>query len=180
MWTLPKKILYLLYKITAAWLPISPHMPLAKKIRVFWTKKIITFCGNNVNIEKNASFTPGLQIGDYSGVGINCEMNGPISIGKHVMMGPEVVIYTTRHKSDRTDIPMREQGMDKPLPVKIGDDVWIGRRVIILPGVTIGDGCIIGAGAVITKDIPPYSVVVGVPAKVVRRRKDDEETSMPC
>ena len=70
--------------------------------------------------------------------------------------------------------------MDKPLPVKIGDDVWIGRRVIILPGVTIGDGCIIGAGAVITKDIPPYSVVVGVPAKVVRRRKDDEETSMPC
>ena len=55
-------------------------------------------------------------------------------------------------------------------PVSIGNDVWIGGRVIILPGVNIGDGCIIGAGAVVTKDIPSYCVAVGVPAKVVRHR----------
>ena len=84
------------------------------------------------------------------------------------MMGQEVIIYTTRHNDNRIDIPMMEQGMGNVLPVKIGDDVWIGGRVIILPGVTIGNGCIIGAGAVVTKDIPPYSVAVGVPAKVVK------------
>lgn len=170
MWTMKKKIYYLLYQITAARLPISPHMRLAKKLRVFWTKMIIEYCGINVNIEKRASFTPALKIGNNSGVGIDCEMNGPITIGNNVMMGPEVIIYTTRHKHDRTDITMIEQGMDEPLPVYIGNDVWIGRRVMILPGVHIGNGCVIGAGAVVVKDIPDYSIAVGVPAKVVKRR----------
>jgi len=56
-------------------------------------------------------------------------------------------------------------------PVKIGDDVWIGTRVVILPGVTVGHGAIIGASAVVTKDVPPYAIVAGVPAKVVKWRK---------
>ena len=173
MWTLQKKVLYLFYKVTAAWLPISPHCLPAKKLRAFWAKKIVTECGNNVNIERFASFTPGLRIGDNSGVGINCEMNGSVTIGKDVMMGPEVVVYTMGHRHDRTDIPMMFQGMDDVSPVVIGNDVWIGRRAIILPGVTIGDGCIIGAGAVVSKNIPPYSIAVGVPARVVKRRKED-------
>lgn len=172
MWSTKKKILYLLYSITASWLPISPHMQVAKKLRGFWAKCIVQYCGRNVNIEKHASFTPALRIGDNSGVGIDCEMNGPVTIGDNVMMGPEVVVYTTRHKHDRIDITMIEQGMEEPLPVKIGNDCWIGRRVIILPGVTIGDGCVIGAGAVVAKDIPPYSIAVGVPAKVVKRRDE--------
>lgn len=172
MWTIKKKILYLLYNITAKHLPKSGHMKIAKKFRYFWAKRIVSFCGKNVNIEKNASFTPELKIGENSGVGINCEMNGNIAIGDNVMMGPEVVIYTTRHNTDRCDIIMIEQGMKEPLPVKIGNDVWIGRRVIILPGVTIGDGCVIGAGAVVTKDVPSYSVVAGVPAKIVKRRDE--------
>ena len=74
------------------------------------------------------------------------------------MMGPEVVIYTSGHRYDRTDIPMMEQGGTEPEPVTIGNDVWIGRRAMIMPGVHIGDGCVVGAGAVVTKDIPPYSV----------------------
>lgn len=168
MWSFRTKLLYALYKITAAWLP--HHLNSARKFRRIWAKAIIDFCGSNVNIEKNASFTPLLKIGNNSGVGISCEMNGPITIGDDVMMGPEVVIYTTRHNDERTDIPMRLQGMKEVLPVKIGNDVWIGRRVIIMPGVVIGDGCIIGAGAVVTKDIPSYSVVAGVPAKIIRKR----------
>ena len=68
---------------------------------------------------------------------------------------------------------MRYQGMKERLPIVIGNDVWIGRRVIIMPGVKISDGCIIGAGAVVTKDVPPYCVVAGVPAKIIRRRKND-------
>ena len=170
MWTTKKKILYMLYRLTAAWLPISQRASFAKKIRVFWASKIATKCGKNVNIERNAVFGPQLEIGDNSGVGINCELYGPVTIGDYVMMGPEVVIYTSGHRHDRTDIPMGEQGSNEAKPVVIGSDVWIGRRVMIMPGVKIGNGCIIGAGAVVTKDIPDYSIAAGVPAKVVKNR----------
>ena len=170
MWSFKSKLYYLGYKLTAAWLPASQRSGLAKKIRVFWGKKIAK-CGKNVNIEKNAYFTPELTLGDYSGVGIDCEIYGPVTIGKYVMMGPEVVIYTTGHQFARVDIPMMEQGLTESRAVTIGDDVWIGKRAIIMPGVTIGNGCIIGAGAVVTKDIPPYSVAGGVPARVLKSRK---------
>lgn len=172
MWTISKKILYLLYQISTSWLPISSHSKFAKNLRVFWTRRIATYVGKNVNIEKCASFTPDLRIGDNSGVGIKCEMNGPVTIGNDVMMGPEVIVYTTSHKHDRIDITMIEQGMDVQKSVTIGNDVWIGRRAMILPGVTIGDGCVIAAGAVVVKDIPPYSIAGGVPARVIKRRDE--------
>ena len=66
-----------------------------------------------------------------------------------------------------------EQGNTDVAPVVIGDDCWIGRRVMIMAGVTIGEGCVIAAGAVVTKDIPPYSVVGGIPAKVIKNRKQE-------
>ena len=87
------------------------------------------------------------------------------------MMGPEVVIYTQNHRYDRFDVPMGKQGHMPVEPVIIGNDVWIGRRVMIMPGCHIGDGVIIGAGAVVTKDVAPYSIVGGVPAKVIGSRK---------
>lgn len=170
MWTKKKKLWYVLYKIFAAKLPESRRFPLAKNLRSFFSKKIIAYQGEKVNIEKNASFTPELRLGDYSGVGINCEVNGPVTIGKYVMMGPEVVIYTNGHNFERTDIPMQQQGNTETKPVVIEDDVWIGRRAMIMPGVHIGKGCVIGAGAVVTKDIPDYSVVGGVPAQILKRR----------
>lgn len=175
MWTAKKKILYLLYRLTAAWLPISQRAVFAKRIRVFWASKIAAKCGKNVNFERNAVFGPQLEIGDNSGVGINCELYGPVTIGEYVMMGPEVVIYTSGHRHDRTDIPMGAQGNDDVKPVVIGNDVWIGRRVMIMPGVKIGNGCIIGAGAVVTKDIPDYSIAAGVPARVVKNRLHSTE-----
>ena len=174
MWTIGKKIKYLLYRATAAWLPESRHSRFAKWWRRFWAKRIVTSCGKNVNFERKAQFTPKLSIGDNSGVGIGYEINGKVTIGTNVMMGPEVVVYTTGHKFDRTDIPMMEQGSTEERPVSIGNDVWIGRRVMIMPGVTIGDGCVIGAGAVVTKDIPPYSVAGGVPAKVLKSRENKQ------
>lgn len=128
--------------------------------------------GKQVNIEKGATFNGKVSIGDYSGIGVDCEMNGPVTIGRYVNMGPEVVVYTQNHAFNRIDIPMQKQGYDNVRPVVIGDDVWIGRRVIILPGVKIGEGCVIGAGAIVAKDIPPYSVVVGNPAKIVKVRKE--------
>lgn len=86
-------------------------------------------------------------------------------------MGPDVRIITINHKTERTDIPMKGQGVLSPQKVTICDDVWIGARVIILPGVTIGKGSIIGAGAVVTKDVPEYAVMGGVPARVIKFRK---------
>ena len=157
-----------MYIIFAAWLP--HHINMARCFRRFWLKRIVTYVGTNVNVEKGAKFTPLLQIGNNSGLGINCEIYGPVTIGDNVMMGPEVVFYTTRHNYSRTDIPMNLQGIENGIPIVIGNDVWIGRRAIILPGVTIGDGCIIGAGAVVTKSFPPYSVIGGVPAKIVKNR----------
>lgn len=124
-----------------------------------------------MNIERHALFSPDVSLKDNSDIGIDCELYGPISLGSDVMMGPEVVIYTSGHAHDRIDIPMRLQGASEIKPVSIGNDVWIGRRVMIMPGVTIGNGVIIGAGAVVTKDVPDYAVVGGVPARILRYRK---------
>ena len=86
------------------------------------------------------------------------------------MMGTDVTIITRNHRFDRTDIPMMEQGFEEERPVYIGNDVWIGDRALILPGVHVGDGSIIAAGAVVTKDVPPHSIVAGVPARKIRER----------
>lgn len=169
-----EKVFTLLYIIFAKNLPKSYHLRIAGKLRNFFAKRILKSCGKNVNIEHGAVFNSCCSVGDYSGIGIDCEMNGfgGITIGNYVSMGPETVIYTQNHSTKRTDIPMQQQGYDDSKPVVIEDDVWIGRRVIILPGVTIGKGSVIGAGAVVSRDIPPYSVAIGVPARVVKNRKD--------
>ena len=149
----------------------NPVKRLIRKLRSGVAVRCLGECGKNVNIEKNADFGSGanITIGENSGIGINCKVRGPLSIGDNVMMGPDCVILTSAHNFDRTDIPMIAQGgkVDK---VTIGNDVWIGTRVIILPGVTIGNGVIIGAGAVVTKDIPDYAIVGGIPARVIRFR----------
>ena len=169
MWTFKKKFFYILYRLFGYSFPISQRSKLSAKLRYFFAKRIAKL-GRNVNIERHAFFTPLLDIGDNSGIGIDCEVYGPVRIGKNVMMGPEVVIYTVGHRFDRVDIPMNEQGSTDVSPVIIGDDCWIGRRAIIMPGVNIGNGSIIGAGAVVTKDVPPFTVVGGVPAKIIKKR----------
>lgn len=131
------------------------------------------YCGKNVNIERKADFGKGtgIKIGDNSGLGVNCSVRGPLDLGANIMMGPDVTILTSIHNTVRTDIPMNQQGFLPNQKVTIGDDVWIGTRAIILPGVSVGKGAIIGAGAVVTKDVPEYAVVAGVPAKVIKYRK---------
>ncbi|KEY73035.1 hypothetical protein S7711_09892 [Stachybotrys chartarum IBT 7711] len=89
-----------------------------------------------------------------------------ITIGDRVMMGPNVMISAATHE---TEVGSRRANIEYALPVTIGDDCWIGGGVIILPGVTIGKGCTIGAASVVTKDIPPWSVAVGSPARVIKK-----------
>lgn len=173
-----KRVLCLLiYKVFLAWLPSTNNSLFVSK----WIRKLrgsigcrcFDKHGKNVNIERKADFGKGegIVIGDNSGLGVNCVVRGPLEIGTNVMMGPDVRIMTAKHDTSRTDIPMRQQGHLPKQKVTISDDVWIGARVIILPGISIGTGSIIGAGAVVTKDVPEYSVVAGVPAKVIKYRK---------
>ena len=86
------------------------------------------------------------------------------------MMAPEVVILTLGHYYNDVNTPINCQG-DFASKVIVENDVWIGIRSIILPGVRIGAGAIVGAGAVVTKDVPPWTIVGGVPAKIIKRRK---------
>ncbi len=155
------KLWYVLYCLFGKYLPESRRWKIFKTLRRFFAKHIMCECSNSANIEKGAHFGPEVSIGDNSSIGVDCELFGPIEIGKNVMMGPETVIMTFGHGHDRTDIPMIQQGTTKPQKVKIEDDVWIGRRCMILPGVTVGRGSILAAGAVITKNVPPFSVMGG-------------------
>lgn len=158
---------------------IGIHLPISydrfgtfsRYFRAFCAKKFLIHVGKNVNIEHGAMITSLISIGDNSGVGINSKMHGRITIGKNVMMGPECIIYTRNHAFEDITVPMCQQGFQEEKPVEIGDDVWIGGRVIILPGVHIADGSIIGAGAVVTKDVPAYAIIGGNPGKILRFRK---------
>jgi acetyltransferase-like isoleucine patch superfamily enzyme len=138
--------------------------------------------GDRVTIGKHAIIRPtniygsaigeGLKIGNNSSIGpysyIGC--SGYIEIGDNVMMSPRVSIYAENHLFDRTDQTIKDQGVKREF-VKIEDDCWIAANTVILAGVTIGRGSVIAAGSVVTRDIPPYSVVGGVPAKVIKSRK---------
>ena len=143
-----------------------------RAVRAWCAKLILQKCGKNVCIEKHAHFDASVCLGDSSGLGINCLVGAQTVIGKYVMMGPNVKIYTQNHETSRLDIPMCQQGAKPTAPVTIGDDVWIGESVIILPGSQIGNGVILGAGAVVRGKIPDNAIVIGNPAEVVGYRNE--------
>ena len=162
-----------LYIFVFSWFP-SSFIPVigrpCMRLRAMCVRGYATHVGKNVNIQRKAKITSALEIGERSGIGENSMIEGPITIGKYVNMGPECIIYTRQHRHDRTDITMQKQGYTEPEEVVIGDDVWIGSRVTIMPGVHIGSGSIVGAGAVVTHDVPAYTIVGGVPARILKKR----------
>lgn len=166
----------MLYYGFAQYLPAStvPGGKIFKKLRLWACRPLFASCGKDVNIEHKAFFHSGsdVAIGNNSGIGINAQLSGKITFGDYVMMGRDVIIMTRNHEFFNTDIPMSQQGFKEERPVFISSDVWIGDRVIILAGVHVGQGVIIGAGSVVTKNVPPYTVVAGVPARIIRARKE--------
>jgi len=109
-----------------------------------------------------------LRIGRNSIVNRRCTLDarGGITIGENVSLSPEVMILTSEHVKDDPDFGVRDR------PVVVEDHVWIGSRATILPGVTIGRGAVVAAGAVVARDVPPYCVAGGVPARVIGRRNE--------
>ncbi len=165
------------YLSFARWLPVTdnvlPCSSLIRRLRSFVGGKCLQAAGKNINIEHLADFGTGrdISLGNNSGIGIRCRVRGPLTIGDDVMMGPEVVILGPGHAHGRADITMRAQGVAPASHTIIGNDVWIGTRAIIMHGIRIGNGVIIGAGAVVTHDVPDYTIVGGVPAKIIKHRK---------
>jgi acetyltransferase-like isoleucine patch superfamily enzyme len=136
--------------------------------------------GNNVSIHRNTiiectgvirELGEGLIIGNNVGIAQNCfiQVRGFVSIGSNVMFGPTVSIFSENHGFENTEIPMIKQPTTRK-GVIIEDDVWLGTQSVILDGVTIGKGSIIAAGAIVNTNVPPYSIVAGVPAKIIKSR----------
>ncbi len=172
----PRQIFFLaLYYGLAKYLP-SPPSPVAwigQWMRVWLARKIFRQVGSGVRISRNVDFGIGtnIEIGDNSALALNCWVSPDTKIGNDVMMARDVIILSATHGIDRLDMPMRVQPIPPRRPITIGNDVWIGTRVIILPGVTVGDHAVIGAGSVVTKDVPDYAIVGGNPARVIRDRR---------
>jgi maltose O-acetyltransferase len=162
-----------LYKVVAK-LPQSqsPGGSIWRGLRRYFASNLLVSTGPEANIERGADFGFGrnVSLGKRSGLGLNCRIHGEVAIGDNVMMGPEVLIYSRNHRFDDPTVPMIDQGFAQSKPVVIGDDVWIGARAVILPGVVVGARSIIGAQAVVTKDIPQGSIVGGNPARVIGNR----------
>lgn len=164
---------------------IGDHCRIARQalIRANTDHQIGICLGNNVSVQENVLINANrghVAIGNHSWLG-PCSIiygNGGVEIGNDVMVASHCVINTVSHHSNRIDIPMNHQGTYCE-QVIIEDDVWIGTAVVILQGVRIGHGSIIGAGAVVTRDIPPFSIALGVPARVTGNRRKAKKSETP-
>ena len=109
-----------------------------------------------------------VEIGDYTRIGLHNTIIGPVKIGSHVNLAQGITVTALNHNFSDAGKRIDEQGV-RTNPVTIEDDVWIGTNAVILPGIIIGTHSVIAAGAVVTKDVPPHSLVAGVPAKVIKQ-----------
>jgi len=174
------QLLLLFFNWVAVNLPISYRGGggFAQSVRLFIGKRLFKSCGQQVNVERGVLIEqPWLfEIGDNSGVGVNCYIDGPVTIGCNVMMGPQTTIYRRNHSIKETAIPMMKQGFESFQPLLIEDDVWIGGHVIVVPSVKkIGQGSVIAAGTVVVKDVLPYEVVGGNPGRLIKNRSNKND-----
>lgn len=107
-------------------------------------------------------------IGDHTRIGLHNTIIGPVTIGSHVNLAQGITITALNHNFDDSEKRIDQQGISTK-EVVLEDDIWVGANAVILPGVTIGKHVVVAAGAIVTKDVPPHSLVAGVPAKVIRR-----------
>ncbi len=142
--------------------------------RFIYYKIIFKKMGKNVTILENVKFIEpsNISIDDNAGIGYRCfiEATGEVKIGKWVRIGPNVSFFTTNHNYIKKDIKIKHQGYTTG-SIIIENDVWIGANVTILPNVKIGEGAVIGAGSIVSKNIDSFTIVAGNPAKVIKYRK---------
>jgi len=153
---------------------LSKLQDFCHKLRKSFLRKSCSGVGKNLIVYNGIRihYAEHLSIGDNVAINNDVWINasGNVRIGNNVIIGPRVIIHSANHKYDDPHTPIQKQGhiFEK---VMIEDDVWIGAGAIILPGVQIGKGAVIAAGSVVTKDVLPYTVVAGVPARKIKDRK---------
>ncbi|HEX2053800.1 MAG TPA: acyltransferase [Actinomycetota bacterium] len=127
----------------------------------YYMDQIVWLNGENIEMDDGVGFNYGCYVNGIGG----------LIIGEGTIFGPYTLIHTANHKTDDLTRPIPEQGWEESPPVQIGPQCWIGMGVCILPGVRIGEGCVIGAGSVLTSDLDAYTVAVGNPAEPVKSRR---------
>jgi acetyltransferase-like isoleucine patch superfamily enzyme len=154
---------------------VVSHIP-SFRVRRFWYQHVVgATVGPGAGIHLGCfvwSYAPrqvrrsGFRVGAHSRINRNCclDVRGPLTIGDNVSVSPEVTILTASHAVNAADFHVELR------PVVIEDHVWIGTRATILPGVSLGRGSVIGAGSVVTSDVPAFSIVAGVPARPIGTR----------
>jgi acetyltransferase-like isoleucine patch superfamily enzyme len=167
------------------WEVISlPEKILFRMIIMNWQKSMLGSCGKNVLIGKGCNFTwANVHIKDNVSIGPGAMFmctRATISIGSNTMFGPNVTMITGGHRMDivgryMISISDKEKLKENDQNITIIGDNWIGANVTVLKGVTINEGAVIAAGAVVTKDVPPYTIFGGVPAKQISKRFSDNE-----
>lgn len=172
--TLSRKFAYLIYLLffrntPEDYRPYSLFFPYLRKLLV---SHYLNECGKNPRVKHGAEISPNCSLGDYSELGTRCLIQANVDIGNNVIMGPDVKIYSRNHKFEQIHIPIQKQGKNFH-QTSIGDDVWIGANVIITPGIKIGNHSVVAAGAVVTTNVPEFAIVGGVPAKVLKFRKNE-------
>ncbi len=101
---------------------------------------------------------------------LNADIGGSLSFGDNCLVGPGCIFRTANHRYDNPNIPIRNQG-HQSFDIRVGSDVWFGANVVVLPGVSLGSGCVVGAGAVVTSDFDDFTILAGVPARAIGVRK---------
>ena len=148
-----------------------------KRLRMWWLLHFryrLRACGRGTYLAGRAFIMPNVAwIGAHTFLGDGCHLAVlDIVIGNYVMFASHVAVVGGDHRFDVVGTPMVRTGLDDWKPVRVEDDVWVGHGAIIMHGVTLGEGCIVAAGSVVTRDVPPYQVVAGVPARRLRDRFD--------
>ncbi len=168
-----RAFLLVIYYCVLQWLPCSRRCGgLPGRLRRWCCRGLFERCGAGANIERKAFFGSGREIslGDHSGIGVNAKLSPGVIVGDNVLMGEDVLFLTRNHAFADSKVLIRDQGYLGTETIVVGDDVWIGTRCILLPGVHVGTGAVVGAGSVVTKSVEPYAIVAGNPATVIGHR----------
>lgn len=154
-------------------LPHSRFLSFTSTWRVWYVSKVLKL----MPYDKRSKIEYNVYLSNANGISIgkNCRINENVFIqqaviGDNVLIAPNVAILSVSHNHENVDIPIVDQGDSEPKPPIIEDNVWLGRNVIVMPGIRIGKGAIVGSGAVVTKDVPSLVIVGGVPAKILKSR----------
>ena len=144
------------------------HLP-SRRLRLLLLRCWLQSLGHGSGVQMHCRFLhgPGVHLAERCVINHGCLLDGrryPIRIGSDVSIGPEAAMLTLGHD------PRSPEFADRGGPVTIGDHVWIGFRAIVLPGVTIGEGAVVGAGAVVSRDVEPFTIVAGNPARPIGER----------